>query len=77
MSVKVFRLAYVDFFSKNPASMVDYYTATMGYRITEEKDGITYLSNGYDHHNIVITPEAHKNIEAYHTTPEQAGEIFN
>ena len=64
-NIKVFRLAYADFFSKEPEKMVDYYTTTMGYRITEEKDGITYLSNGVDHHNIVITPSNQKGIRSY------------
>ncbi|MBM4763131.1 VOC family protein [Bacillus sp. B15-48] len=63
--VKVFRLAYADFFSPEPEKMVDYYTTTMGYRITEEKDGVTYLSNGVDHHNIVITPGNQKGIRSY------------
>ncbi|WP_067726924.1 VOC family protein [Oceanobacillus damuensis] len=65
MSVNVFRLAYVDFFSKDPAHMVEYYSEIMGYRITEEQNGITYLSNGYDHHNIVITPSDKQAIRSY------------
>ncbi|MCM3764465.1 VOC family protein [Neobacillus niacini] len=64
-NVKVFRLAYADFYAKNPVEMVDYYTNTMGYRITEEKDGVTYLSNGFDHHNVVITPADEKAIRRY------------
>src|SRR3954465_1577970 len=64
-NVKVFRLVYADFFSQEPKKMVDYYTTTMGYRITEEKDGITYLSNGVDHHNIMITPSNQKGIRSY------------
>jgi catechol-2,3-dioxygenase len=64
-NVKVFRVAYVDFYAKNPVEMVDYYTNTMGYRITEEKDGVTYLSNGFDHHNIVVTPAEEKAVRRY------------
>ncbi|WP_066308996.1 VOC family protein [Bacillus sp. FJAT-29814] len=64
-NVKVFRLGYVDFYAKNPVEMVDYYTNTMGYRITEEKDGVTYLTNGFDHHNVVITPADEKAIRRY------------
>ncbi len=63
--VKIFRLAYADFYSKNTDKMVEYYTDTMGYRITEEKDGVTYLSNGLDHHNIVITPSDKKAVRSY------------
>jgi catechol-2,3-dioxygenase len=63
--VKVFRLVYVDFYSKNADSMVEYYTNTMGYRISEEVDGVTYLSNALDHHNIVITPSDKKGIRRY------------
>ncbi|MFJ8065312.1 VOC family protein [Psychrobacillus sp. NPDC096426] len=64
-NVKVFRLAYADFFSQEPKKMVDYYTTTLGYRIMEEQDGITYLSNGVDHHNIVIRPGNQKGIRSY------------
>ncbi|MBO1000653.1 VOC family protein [Bacillus sp. SD075] len=63
--VKVFRLAYADFVSENAESMTEYYTNTMGYRITEKKDGIIYLSNGLDHHNIVITPAEKTAIRSY------------
>ena len=64
-NIKVFRLAYVDFSAKNAGAMVEYYTNTMGYRVTEEQDGVTYLSNGLDHHNIVITPGEEKAIRRY------------
>ncbi|MCM3601721.1 VOC family protein [Robertmurraya korlensis] len=64
-TVKVFRLAYVDFYAKNVESMVDYYTNVMGYRMTEEKEGVSYLSNGLDHHNIVITPAKEKAVRSY------------
>jgi catechol-2,3-dioxygenase len=63
--VKVFRLAYADFYAKNAERMVEYYTNTMGYRITEERDGVTYLSNALDHHNIVITPSDKKGVRRY------------
>ncbi|MFP7296726.1 VOC family protein [Neobacillus niacini] len=64
-TVSVFRLVYVDFYSKNGEAMVDYYTNTMGYRISEEVDGVTYLSNALDHHNIVITPSEKTGIRSY------------
>ncbi|MCM3584793.1 VOC family protein [Mesobacillus maritimus] len=63
--IKAFRLAYVDFYAKDAAKMVDYYTKTMGYRVTEEREGVTYLSNALDHHNIVITPSTEKGIRRY------------
>ncbi len=63
--VKVFRLAYADFATNKPESMTDYYINTMGYRITEKKDGVTYLSNGLDHHNIVITPAEERAVRRY------------
>jgi catechol-2,3-dioxygenase len=64
-TVNIFRLVYVDFYSKNADSMVEYYTNTMGYRISEEVDGVTYLSNALDHHNIVITPSDKIGIRRY------------
>lgn len=63
--VKVFRLAYANFNVTNTERMVEYYTNTMGYRISEEQDGVTYLSNGFDHHNIVITPAETKAVRSY------------
>jgi catechol-2,3-dioxygenase len=64
-NVKVFRLAYADFNVTNAERMVEYYTNTMGYRISEEQGGVTYLSNGLDHHNIVITPAETKAVRRY------------
>lgn len=63
--LKVFRLAFADFYSQEPEKLTEYYTNTMGYRITEEVDGKTYLSNGLDHHNIVITPSNQKGMHRY------------
>lgn len=63
--LKVFRLAYADFYSQKPEVLTEYYTKTMGYRITDGVDGITYLSNGFDHHNIVITPSNRNGIHRY------------
>jgi catechol-2,3-dioxygenase len=64
-NVKVFRLAYADFNVTNAERMVEYYTNAMGYRISEEQKGVTYLSNGLDHHNIVITPAETKAVRRY------------
>jgi catechol-2,3-dioxygenase len=63
--LKIFRLAYADFYSREPEVLTEYYTNTMGYRITEGVDGITYLSNGLDHHNIVITPSNQTGVNRY------------
>lgn len=63
--VKVFRFAFADFYSQDPENLKEYYTNTMGYRITEEADGKTYLSNGLDHHNIVITSSNQKGIHRF------------
>ncbi|MFC4025228.1 VOC family protein [Oceanobacillus longus] len=65
-NIKVFRLAYAMFGSLNIEKMVQYYTETIGYRLSEKtEDGSAYLSNGLDHHNIVLTPHKHKGIKRY------------
>ncbi|MDQ0889767.1 catechol-2,3-dioxygenase [Paenibacillus sp. V4I9] len=54
---KVFKLAYADFASKDVSKLADYYTRTMGYALAHRgEDGSAYMSNGFDHHYIVITP---------------------
>jgi catechol-2,3-dioxygenase len=64
--VKAFRLGYADFASTNVTRLTDYYTNTMGYRLIEtDEDGRTYLSNGLDHHNIVITPSDYNGIHCF------------
>ncbi|WP_285766124.1 VOC family protein [Peribacillus sp. SI8-4] len=63
--IRVFRLAYADFLTNNPEDMINYYTNVMGYRVTEKTAGITYLSNGLDHHNIIITPAEKTAIRSY------------
>lgn len=64
--MKAFRLAYADFASKDVEKMAAYYMETMGYVQTERgENGAFYLSNGLDHHNIVLTPADHSGIHRY------------
>jgi catechol-2,3-dioxygenase len=64
--IKVFRLAYVDFASTDAEKLIAYYQEIMGYRlIHKEKNGTAYMSNGLDHHNLVITPSDAKGIRAF------------
>lgn len=57
MAVKAIRLAFAEFNSQNVERLKQYYLEVMGYRLVEEgADGAVYLSNGVDHHNIVIRP---------------------
>ncbi|MCM3087526.1 VOC family protein [Bhargavaea ginsengi] len=64
-NVKAFRLVYVNFASPNAEKLKDYYIRTMGYILTKEESGVTYLSNGFDHHNIIITPALEKKVLSY------------
>jgi catechol-2,3-dioxygenase len=64
--VKAFRLAFADFSSKDVERMTAYYTDTMGYRLVESgENGEAYLSNGLDHHNIIITPDNRNGIRCF------------
>jgi len=55
--VRVFKLAYLDFACRDVSRLTHYYTEVMGYVQTDRgEDGTVYLSNGVDHHNIVLTP---------------------
>ncbi|MDN7247168.1 VOC family protein [Planococcus shenhongbingii] len=64
--VKAFRLGFADFASQNSEQMIEYYTETMGLKLVEQgKDGSAYLSNGLDHHNIIITPSDINGIRCY------------
>lgn len=63
--INAFRLAYADFCTTDVQKMVEYYTNVMGYKVTDTEDGIFYLTNGLDHHNIVITPGNSNYIKSY------------
>lgn len=65
MTKTVFRLVYVDFYTDKPEAMANYYQNALGFSLTEEKDGVYYLSSGYDHHNIVVTPSDKKAVKSY------------
>lgn len=65
MTQTVFRLVYVDFYTDEAEALANYYQKSLGYSLTEEKDGIYYLSSGYDHHNIVVTPSDKKTVKGY------------
>lgn len=66
MSLKTLRLAFAEFACKDVEKMTAYYTETMGYQQTEkDKNGSAYLSNGLDHHNIVLTPTDHDGIHRF------------
>ena len=65
MTKTVFRLVYVDFYSDEPEALANYYQEALGFSLTEEKDGVYYLSSGYDHHNIVVTKSDKKGVKSY------------
>lgn len=58
---KVFQLGYVALGVNDFAKTRDYYTQTLGTtEIAKEGDGTTYLSAGYQHHDIVLRPTSEK-----------------
>lgn len=64
--MKVFRLVYALFATNKIEEMSGYYTQTMGYVQTEvDEQGSVYLSNGLDHHNIILTPADASGIRRY------------
>lgn len=65
MKKTVYRLVYVDFYTKKPEELANYYQEALGFSLTEKKDGIYYLSSGYDHHNIVVTPSDKNTVKGY------------
>lgn len=55
--MKVFKLGYAEFNTKDVKALTDYYTNVMGFSLIEEADnGKSYISSGVDHHNIVVAP---------------------
>lgn len=62
--IPVFRLGFVTFFSTNVEAMTHYYTKVLGCTLTElAEDGTAYISNGFEHHHIVIKPSSHRYME--------------
>ena len=55
--MRVFKLGYAEFNTKDAKALTDYYTNVMGFTLIEEADnGKSYLSSGVDHQNIVVAP---------------------
>lgn len=64
--IKAIRLGFAEFASKDVERMASYYTEAMGYKVTDRSEnGSVYLSNGLDHHNIVLTPSDYRGILHY------------
>jgi catechol-2,3-dioxygenase len=64
--IKVFKLGFTEFATKNVEKLKGYYTEIMGLKIVEEDgEGRVYLSIGLDHHNIVLTPGNESGAKCY------------
>ena len=60
---KVFQLGYVTIDTPDLGRARDHYGETIGMKTTDTgHDGESYLSIGYEHHNIVLRPAAQKGI---------------
>ncbi len=63
---KIFRLVYVNFGTSKLDEMTEYYNKTMGYSLAEIEDSTKkYLSNGFDHHNIILTHSNKSEVLGY------------
>ena len=58
--IKVSRLGYAEFATRDVGRLEQYYTEIMGLSLTERAEGAAYLSVGLDHHNIVLAPSKEK-----------------
>ncbi|KGJ08956.1 glyoxalase/bleomycin resistance/extradiol dioxygenase family protein [Paracoccus versutus] len=59
---KVFQLGYVGVDTPDLARALDYYGETVGMTETDRGDGASYLSVGYEHHNIILRQTAAKGL---------------
>lgn len=59
---RVFQLGYVGVDTPDLARALDYYGETVGMTETDRGDGTSYLSVGYDHHNILLRQTAAKGL---------------
>lgn len=78
MSIKPFKLAYVNFSTNNLEGMSHYYKDIMGLSQVEEGDkGELYLSCGLDHHNMILTPDSENDLKAmgYQVSNESLDEV--
>jgi catechol-2,3-dioxygenase len=63
--LRPFKLGYADFAVKDFDSMLDYYTRVLGFSLVERGDNRTaYVSTGFDHHNISLTPASEGEMHA-------------
>lgn len=62
---KVFRLVYVQFGTKKLKEMEEYYSEILGYTVVTKEDKQVYLTNGFDHHNIILTESNNTGVLSY------------
>lgn len=63
---KIFRLVYVNFGTPRLQEMTEYYNKVMGYSLADiDNPNVKYLSNGYDHHNIILTNSTTSEVLSY------------
>jgi catechol-2,3-dioxygenase len=61
---RAFRLVYLDLATDRHDDDLDFYTRVMGLKQMDAADGRTYLTLGYDHHNISLTKAAQPGLPA-------------
>ena len=55
-TVNVSKLGYVQFTTPDVDRLVDYYTKVLDFELVEQAPQGAFLTTGFDHHSVVITP---------------------
>lgn len=62
---KVFRLVYLNLGTVKLQEMTKYYSEVLGYSIVKKEEEVVYLTNGPDHHNIILTQASKSEVISY------------
>ncbi|RHW38448.1 glyoxalase/bleomycin resistance/extradiol dioxygenase family protein [Lysinibacillus yapensis] len=63
--IPVYRLGYASFQTKDVEAMIEYYTNVLGCVLVDRADdGTAYISNGLEHHNIILKASNHSYLDA-------------
>ena len=55
-AVRVSKLGYVQFSTPDVDRLVDYYTKVLDFELVEQAPQGAFLTTGFDHHSVVISP---------------------
>lgn len=60
------RLGHLTFFAEDPETIVEFWTEGLGFRISDQTKGLTWLRCDFDHHGLAIGPRPSGTVLHHH-----------